>query len=573
MSPRVSVVVTSYNYGRFLGEAIESVLAQTEKDVEIIVVDDGSTDDSVAVARRYPVRVLVQSNGGVSSARNRGASVARGAYLMFLDADDQLDPTYLARCVAALDRQDRRVAYAYTGMELFGTESGTFEAPAFDAQRLCAGNYVHASALMRRDVFDEVGGFDVSLRLGYEDYELWLRMLEQGYVGVCVPAPLLRYRRHGTSRNTLSTDQLALLRRRLMRAHPRLYWRELAANPARALRAWVEDRGKVEAPPRRAPPPREADPVDISVVIVNWNSRKDLADCLRSLEAQTDRDFEVVVVDNGSVDGSVEMLARDFPWVVALPTGENLGFAEGCNRGIEAARGSWIATLNNDAIADPRWIAEQRAAVRAGGPRLGMIQSKILFLQARHRTNSTGVLLFPNASAVDRDYDEKDRPAAAGAPEPFCPSAGAALYRRAMLDEVRLPSGFFDRTFFMYFEDVDLGWRCRLAGWEAIYLPEAVVLHAFHGSSKRKGRSFVEMHCRRNRVRMALKNASPLMLARTLPNVVEDVFWAMGIDGPAAAREFARAARDGVRQRRAVERRSRVARGAVERRWVVRSKR
>jgi GT2 family glycosyltransferase len=141
-----------------------------------------------------------------------------------------------------------------------------------------------------------------------------------------------------------------------------------------------------------------------------------------------------------------------------------------------------------------------------------------------------------------------------------------------MLEELRLPTGYFDRSFFMYFEDVDLGWRARLAGWEAAYVPSATVFHAFHGSAKRKGRRFVELHCRRNRVRMALKNGSPSLVARMLPKAVRDVFWAARVDGIHAFRDFAQAARDGVRQRRAVTRRSRAERREVERRWVVRSK-
>ena len=203
----------------------------------------------------------------------------------------------------------------------------------------------------------------------------------------------------------------------------------------------------------------------ISVVIVNWNSKDDLSGCLAALAAQTDTDFATIVVDNGSTDGSVEMVRADFPGVFLIETGENLGFAEGANRGIEAATTAWVATLNNDTVVDPRWIEELRRAAREGGPRLGMLQSCVVFRKDPSRTNSTGVLLHPNGYAMDRDYDVPLRHGEVG-DEIFCPTAGAALYRRAMLDEVKLASGFFDRTFFMYFEDVDLGWRCRLAGWK-----------------------------------------------------------------------------------------------------------
>src|SRR5713101_5004469 len=109
------------------------------------------------------------------------------------------------------------------------------------------------------------------------------------------------------------------------------------------------------------------DPFGISVLIVNWNSRDALGDCLASLEAQTDGNFETVVVDNGSVDGSVEMVKERFARTVLVETGENLGFAEGCNRGIAVCTQPWVATLNNDAEASPDWICELRAAAKAGG--------------------------------------------------------------------------------------------------------------------------------------------------------------------------------------------------------------
>ena len=122
-------------------------------------------------------------------------------------------------------------------------------------------------------------------------------------------------------------------------------------------------------------------PFGISVVVVNWNSKRNLADCLESLSSQTDGAFEVVVVDNGSSDGSVELVRAEHPKVTLVAARENLGFAEGCNRGIEVATQPWIATLNNDAVADPHWIAQLRAAARTGAAHLGMIQSRIVFRQ------------------------------------------------------------------------------------------------------------------------------------------------------------------------------------------------
>jgi hypothetical protein len=309
------------------------------------------------------------------------------------------------------------------------------------------------------------------------------------------------------------------------------------------------------------------DPFSISIVIVNWNGRDITSACLRSLEAQTYRDVEIIVVDNGSADDSVGVLRRDFPWVHLVEAGENLGFAEGVNRGLAVARGAWIATLNNDTVADARWLEELRAAAKQGDFKLGMVQSCVVFQHAPDRTNSTGVLLFDNGGARDRDFDEPLQPGFQGE-EVFCPTAGAALYRRAMLDAIALPTGVFDRTFFMYFEDVDLGWRCRLAGWSATYAPRAIVRHAFQASSKKQAGRFIGLHLKRNRVRMLLKNGSLAMLARTLPRTVFEVAEAVVWQGPSILRSFVEAARDGALQRGEVNKRALETRGVVESRWL-----
>lgn len=308
----------------------------------------------------------------------------------------------------------------------------------------------------------------------------------------------------------------------------------------------------------------------ISVVIVNWNSKDDLRACLTSLEAQTDPHFETIVVDNGSTDGSLEMLRTEFPQVVLVDTGQNLGFAEGCNRGFDVARGTWIGTLNNDAVAAPNWIAELRLAASGCPDHVGMFQTKVLFKHDTARTNSTGVLIFRDGAFIDRDFDKPD--ARQLHPEEiFCPSAGAALYRRKMLDQVRLDSGFLDRGYFMYFEDVDLGWRCRLAGWSAIYLPSAVVVHAFHGSASRRGRDFVSYQCYKNRLRTLLKNGSLPYLLRSLWRLAREGLWSLRTQRMTALRAYGAAISEGIAQRKAVSRLSKVDRSRLEKRWVVRS--
>jgi GT2 family glycosyltransferase len=305
----------------------------------------------------------------------------------------------------------------------------------------------------------------------------------------------------------------------------------------------------------------------VSVLIVNWNARADLADCLRSVRAQREQPFEVVVVDNGSSDGSAEMVRKHFPEVKLLEPGENLGFAEGNNVGLQVCRGSWVALLNNDAVADPRWLSELCAAAQAGGPRLGSLQSRVLFRQKPTHTNSTGILVYTNGRARDRDFDAPAR-ADDRYGEIFGPTAAAALYRRAMLDEVRLPSGWFDRGFFMYLEDVDLSWRCRLAGWESFYVPSSIVHHAFHGSSARRGNDFVEMQCRKNRLRTLIKNASPGFLLSSLGTSLSDVAIVSWRSRLRQTPELIWGIVDATLQRRAQNGTVKLERRKLERRWM-----
>lgn len=233
--PLVSIVITSHNYAAYLPEAIESAMGQTHHPVEIVVVDDGSTDGSADEAGRYPVRVITQQNQGVSAARNRGAVECAGEYIMFLDADDALEPDYVRSCLDALAAAPHRVAYAYTGMRYFGDECRVWLSRPFRVKSLLRYNYVHASALIRHDVFRRSGGFDTGWRLGHEDHELWVRLLGMGYHGVLVPEPLLRYRRHGASRNTLTKRQINRLKWRLRLSHPRLYRADIVRSPVAAL--------------------------------------------------------------------------------------------------------------------------------------------------------------------------------------------------------------------------------------------------------------------------------------------------------------------------------------------------
>lgn len=208
----MSIVVPSYQHGRFVGEAIESALAQTHRDVEVIVVDDGSTDVTARVLERYPVRTISQPHSGICAAANRGLTAARGSYLMRLDADDVLLPTYVEETVAALAAHSD-AAFAYTDVAYFGDRAGTYRAAEFDPERLAEANFVHASALMRREAFQRTGGYQRDLTDSRcEDWDLWLSFADRWMKGVRVAKPLLRYRQHRAARRNAIASPASLLR-------------------------------------------------------------------------------------------------------------------------------------------------------------------------------------------------------------------------------------------------------------------------------------------------------------------------------------------------------------------------
>lgn len=230
----------------------------------------------------------------------------------------------------------------------------------------------------------------------------------------------------------------------------------------------------------------------ITVVIPNWNGIALIRECLHSLEQQT-LDHVVIVVDNGSVDGSNDVVRNEFPEVQLLEFPNNAGFAGGVNRGIRPAlaRGAkYIALLNNDAIADERWL-EELVATAAADERVGMVAAKIVTMDGR-RIDSTGDfysvwgLAFPRGRG-EVDSGQYDSPEMG---DIFSASGGASLYRAQMLDEI----GLFDERFFAYLEDVDIGFRARLAGWKIHYAPKATVRHLIGGTSSRMDISGMDMY-------------------------------------------------------------------------------
>lgn len=254
-----------------------------------------------------------------------------------------------------------------------------------------------------------------------------------------------------------------------------------------------------------------------AIVIPSWNGAHFLGECLVSLVAQT-HPAEIVVVDNGSTDGTAELVRERFPDVTLLRLSSNHGFAGAVNAGIAPALAGgvdYVALFNNDAVAEPDWL-ENLIACAEAHPEAGIVTSKLL-LSDRVHIDSTGDFYSSWGWAYPRGRDEIDQ-GQYDAPElreVFCGSGGASLFRARTLAEV----GSFDEDYFAYLEDQDLGFRAQLMGWRARYEPAAVAYHRMMGTSARLPH-FGRYQAIRNCIYLYVKNLPRPLVWRYLPKFV-----------------------------------------------------
>ncbi len=250
------------------------------------------------------------------------------------------------------------------------------------------------------------------------------------------------------------------------------------------------------------------------MIVPNWNGERFLSACLGSLREQSFKDFETVLVDNGSTDGSVALVSREFPEVRVLPLSENGGFSVAVNAGIRASRTEHVALLNNDTETDPGWL---EALVEAADwyPGAGSFASKLVDFNDRRILDGAGDVLRRSGLPLRLGHGEPDRGQYDEAAFVFGACAGAALYRRSMLDDI----GLFDEDFFANCEDGDLSFRAQLAGYRCVYVSESVVYHM--GSATFGKRSPVATRLgTRNSLCMLVKNLPTPLVPGYLPFVV-----------------------------------------------------
>jgi len=244
----------------------------------------------------------------------------------------------------------------------------------------------------------------------------------------------------------------------------------------------------------------DASRLDASVIVLNYNGHHLLNTCLGALMIQSGVSYEVIVVDNGSTDDSVATTRSRYPTirVIELPT--NIGVAAGYNVGFLACSTEFLVTLNNDTAVQPGWLRALVDAARSSS-RIGSVASLLCMADHPDMIDSAGISLDILGCAWDRLGGHHKSAAGSAIHDVFGASAGAALYRREMLNDV----GLFCGHFFAYLEDVDLAWRARLRGWSAVCVPQALVLHVNSATSGHRS-SFKLWHLGRNRLWCIARN-------------------------------------------------------------------
>lgn len=244
----------------------------------------------------------------------------------------------------------------------------------------------------------------------------------------------------------------------------------------------------------------------VTIIIPNYNGKHFMKPCLESLESQTNKDFQILVVDNHSTDGTIEYMKETYPEIELIALKENYGFSTAVNVGIRRAKTPYVILLNNDTIVDEHYVEEMICAIEAS-PHIFSVSSKMIQMYKPSLIDSAGdiftILGWGICRGSNKSVKQYTKPDSV-----FSACAGAAIYKRSVFEKI----GYFDELHFAYLEDIDIGFRARILGYKNTYCPTALVQHVGSGTSGSKYNTFKVKLSARNNIWLLYKNMPPLLL-------------------------------------------------------------
>jgi glycosyltransferase involved in cell wall biosynthesis len=450
--PIVSVVIPCYNYARYLSEAVTSVLRQTLQDFEIIIVNDGSIDNSLEIAEKliadnpdHSIRLINQKNSGQPAiSRNNGIRVSRGRYIICLDADDMITPTMLQECLHVLE-SNPEIAIAYTNRLDFDGVEGVVQAGEYDFSRLIHANHISYCALYRREVWERVGGYRENVK-GVEDWDFWIAAGALGFYGKRIPLPLFKYRRHDTGLFQEALKDFGRKQAQIIINNAAVYDSAMIAEAEKAL----------STAPLKSPL--------VSVIVPTYNRPEMLAEALRSVLAQTFPDFEIIVVNDAGVD--VKPLIDHFNSsgnIRYINKETNQGLAAARNTGIGVARGKYIAYLDDDDIYYPDHLETLVGVLEERACKVAYTDARRAFQEKRGERYCT--IKYDDPYGDDYDADRL-------LVENFIPVL-CVMHHKECLET----AGMFDETLYRH-EDWDL-WIRISRHFTFIHIPRTTAEYTF----------------------------------------------------------------------------------------------